>query len=132
MLLWVPDPATRDATLVRQALMGDVIDLRAATEVLCSRTPAMIQTIKQTYLARFGSYLEHDIQRLASGDHEKVRIVPPSSSSSVTQTNTHHCETSFFVWNMEASMYIQGRGRSMYIQGRGRCAHTCIGEISLV
>lgn len=82
MLLWVLDPATRDATLVWQALTGDVIDLRAATEVLCSRTPSQIQTIKQTYLGRFGAYLEHDIQRLASGDHQKVILVLLSFSTS--------------------------------------------------
>lgn len=82
MLLWVLDPATRDATLVWQALTGDVIDLRAATEVLCSRTPSQIQTIKQTYLGRFGAYLEHDIQRLASGDLQKVILVLLSFSTS--------------------------------------------------
>ncbi|CAD6257730.1 unnamed protein product [Miscanthus lutarioriparius] len=31
MLLWVLDPATRDATILKQALTGDVTDLRAAT-----------------------------------------------------------------------------------------------------
>ncbi|ONK61337.1 uncharacterized protein A4U43_C08F28820 [Asparagus officinalis] len=74
MMLWILDPANRDATIVRQALTGDVIDLRAATEVLCSRTPSMIQTIKQAYLARFGAYLEHDIQNLATGDHQKLLL----------------------------------------------------------
>lgn len=76
MLLWILDPATRDATIVRQAFVGgDVVDLHAVTEVLCTRTPTQIQTIKQTYLARFGAYLEHDIQRLVTGDHQKVRPV---------------------------------------------------------
>ncbi|KAL0446688.1 UNVERIFIED_CONTAM: Annexin D5 [Sesamum latifolium] len=28
VLLWMPDPATRDATIIRQALTGDVIDLK--------------------------------------------------------------------------------------------------------
>ena len=42
MMLWIPEPATRDATLVRQALSGDVIYLHTTTGVLCSRTPAMI------------------------------------------------------------------------------------------
>ncbi|KAJ6812724.1 annexin D5 [Iris pallida] len=74
MLLWVLDPAGRDATLVREALSGGVIDLRAATEVLCSRTPTQIQIIKQTYLAKFGAYLEHDIQYQTSGDHQKLLL----------------------------------------------------------
>ncbi|KAK9115840.1 hypothetical protein Sjap_014787 [Stephania japonica] len=34
VLLWMYDPAERDATVVRQALSGNVIDLRAATELL--------------------------------------------------------------------------------------------------
>ncbi|KAG8382657.1 hypothetical protein BUALT_Bualt05G0100100 [Buddleja alternifolia] len=34
ILLWLPDPAGRDATIVRKALSGDVIDLKAATELL--------------------------------------------------------------------------------------------------
>ncbi|GMH23359.1 hypothetical protein Nepgr_025202 [Nepenthes gracilis] len=32
VLLWMQDPAGRDAVIVRQALTGDIIDLRAATE----------------------------------------------------------------------------------------------------
>lgn len=74
MMLWLLDPATRDATLVRQALTGDVIELHAATEVLCSRTPSQIQTMKQAYFARFGSYLEHDLHYQTSGHHEKLLL----------------------------------------------------------
>ena len=70
--LWVHDPATRDATIVRQALSGDIVDLKAATEVICSRTPTQIQQFKQIYFSIFGTYLEHDIEYQASGDHKKV------------------------------------------------------------
>lgn len=66
------DPATRDATIVRQALSGDIVDLKAATEVICSRTPTQIQQFKQIYFSIFGTYLEHDIEYHASGDHKKV------------------------------------------------------------
>ena len=66
------DPATRDATIVRQALSGDIVDLKAATEVICSRTPTQIQQFKQIYFSIFGTYLEHDIEYQASGDHKKV------------------------------------------------------------
>lgn len=72
MLLWILDPAGRDATVLRQALGGDGIDLYAATEVICSRTPSQLQIIKQAYHARFGAYLEHEIHRYTSGDHQKV------------------------------------------------------------
>lgn len=72
VLLWMHDPVTRDATIVRQALSGDIIDLKAATEVICSRTPSQILQFKQVYFAMFGVYLEHDIEYQASGDHKKV------------------------------------------------------------
>lgn len=74
VLLWMHDPATRDAIVLRQALSGDTIDLRAATEVICSRTPCQIQMIKQIYLQQFGSYLEHGIERHASRDHKKLLL----------------------------------------------------------
>ena len=75
------DPVSRDATIVRQALSGDIIDLKAATEVICSRTPSQIQQFKQVYFAIFGTYLEHDIEFQASGDHKKVILSLPLSLS---------------------------------------------------
>ncbi|XP_074579598.1 annexin D5-like [Curcuma longa] len=74
MLLWILDPAGRDATVLKQVLggTGDTVDLPAATEIICSRTPSQIQTIKQIYYAKFGVYLEHDIHCCTSGDHQKV------------------------------------------------------------
>jgi annexin A7/11 len=74
MLLWILDPAGRDATVLREALSGDTMDLRAATEIICSRTPSQLQIMKQTYLARFGTYLEHDIGHHTSGDHQKLLL----------------------------------------------------------
>ncbi|XP_059446240.1 annexin D5 isoform X2 [Corylus avellana] len=74
VLLWMHDPVARDATIVRQALSGDIIDLKAATEVICSRTPSQILQFKQAYFAMFGVYLEHDIEYQASGDHKKLLL----------------------------------------------------------
>ncbi|GAA0149706.1 calcium-binding protein [Lithospermum erythrorhizon] len=74
VLLWLPDPATRDATILRDALSGDVIDLKAATEVICSRTQAQIQQVKQIYHALFGVYLENDIELQAKDDHKKLLL----------------------------------------------------------
>ncbi|XP_006660604.1 annexin D5-like [Oryza brachyantha] len=74
MLLWILDPAGRDATVLRDALSGDTIDLRAATEIICSRTPSQLQIMKQTYHAKFGTYLEHDIGQRTSGDHQKLLL----------------------------------------------------------
>ncbi|KAL5553332.1 hypothetical protein UlMin_040733 [Ulmus minor] len=79
VLLWMHDPPTRDATTVRQALSGDVIDLKAATEVICSRTPTQIQHFKQIYFAISGVYLENDIEYQASGDHKKLLLAYTST-----------------------------------------------------
>ncbi|ONM54833.1 Annexin D5 [Zea mays] len=74
MLLWILDPAGRDATVLREALSVDTMDLRAATDIICSRTPSQLQIMKQTYYARFGTYLEHDIGHHTSGDHQKLLL----------------------------------------------------------
>ena len=65
----MPDPVERDALVVHQGLNSD---LKAATEVICSRTPSEIQSFKQEYHSIFGVPLEHDIEMQASGDHKAV------------------------------------------------------------
>ncbi|KAM0905933.1 hypothetical protein ACQ4PT_016958 [Festuca glaucescens] len=72
MLLWILDPAGCDATILNQALNGEITDLRAVTEVICSRTPSQLQIMKQTYRAKFGCYLEHDITERTFSDHQKA------------------------------------------------------------
>ncbi|OEL16009.1 Annexin D5 [Dichanthelium oligosanthes] len=74
MLLWILDPATRDATILKQALTGDITDLRAATEIICSRTPSQLRIVRQTYRARFGCYVEHDVTERTSGDHQRLLL----------------------------------------------------------
>ncbi|KAM7484741.1 hypothetical protein LguiA_000750 [Lonicera macranthoides] len=74
VLLWLQDPVGRDATIVRKVLSGDTIDLKVATEVLCSRTPSQLQQLRGVYLTIFGAYLEHDIESQASGDHKKMLL----------------------------------------------------------
>ncbi|MFS7996215.1 putative annexin repeat, Annexin superfamily [Helianthus anomalus] len=49
VLLWMPDPAQRDAKVLIDALSTDCIDLEAVTEVRCSRTSLQLQTLKQIY-----------------------------------------------------------------------------------
>ncbi|CAL5012582.1 unnamed protein product [Urochloa decumbens] len=74
MLLWILDPASRDATILKQALTGDITDLRAATEVICSRTPSQLHIMRQAYRARFGCYVEHDVTERTSGDHQRLLL----------------------------------------------------------
>ncbi|OWM62669.1 annexin D5-like [Punica granatum] len=73
VLLWMHDPAGRDAIVVRQAFTPSV-NLQAATEVICSRTPTQIQVFKQHYYSRFGTHLEHDVESHTSGDHKKLLL----------------------------------------------------------
>ncbi|KAJ9162588.1 hypothetical protein P3X46_022349 [Hevea brasiliensis] len=74
VLLWMHDPPGRDAIIVKQGLSSDTLNLEAATEVICSRTPSQIQTFKQHYHAKFGVHLEHDIESHASGDHKQLLL----------------------------------------------------------
>ncbi|KAI4326299.1 hypothetical protein MLD38_031627 [Melastoma candidum] len=72
VLLWMYDPAGRDAVILRRAFLST--NMSAINEVICSRTPSQIQMIKQQYLARFQAYLEHDIENSTSGDHKKLLL----------------------------------------------------------
>ncbi|XP_059643275.1 annexin D5-like [Cornus florida] len=80
VLHWMHDPAGRDAIILKQALSGDFLNLEAATDVICSRTPSQIQIFKQVYYSMFRVYLEHDIERQASGDHKKLLLAYVSTS----------------------------------------------------
>ncbi|XP_052203940.1 annexin D5-like isoform X2 [Diospyros lotus] len=73
VLLWMHDPAGRDATALSQALSG-VPDLKGASEVICSRTPSQMQQFKQAYHAMFDVHLEHDIDQKASRDNRKLLL----------------------------------------------------------
>ncbi|KAK4744165.1 hypothetical protein SAY87_010477 [Trapa incisa] len=73
VLLWMHDPAARDAVIVRESLITGS-SFQAATEVICSRTPSQIQVFKQHYYTKFKVYLEQDIETYTSGDHKKLLI----------------------------------------------------------
>ncbi|KAK4752634.1 hypothetical protein SAY87_021432 [Trapa incisa] len=73
VLLWMHDPAARDAVIVRKSLVTGS-NFQAATEVICSRTPTQIQVFKQHYYVKFKAYLEQDIEAYMSGDHKKLLL----------------------------------------------------------
>ena len=73
VLLWMYDPAGRDAVVLKEALTTDFISLETATEVICSRTSSQLQTVRQIYHSTFGTYLEQHIEYQATGDLQKVR-----------------------------------------------------------
>ncbi|KAK7314688.1 hypothetical protein VNO77_33215 [Canavalia gladiata] len=75
VLLWMHDPAGRDATIIRESLTANKRTLESATEVICSRTPSQLQYLKQIYYSMFGVYLEQDIQtNINPGDHQKILL----------------------------------------------------------
>ncbi|KAK3224613.1 hypothetical protein Dsin_004475 [Dipteronia sinensis] len=74
VLLWMQNPAERDATLIRDSLTNAAFNPKPANEVICSRTASMIQSIKQYYHSKFGTTLENDIGHYTSGDHQKILL----------------------------------------------------------
>ncbi|KAI3901041.1 hypothetical protein MKW92_047200 [Papaver armeniacum] len=74
VLLWLYDPAGRDASIVKQTFLGNIVDLQCLTEVICSRTPSQIQTFKHIYYSRYYVQLEQDIERYTTGDHKKLLL----------------------------------------------------------
>ncbi|KAK1435220.1 hypothetical protein QVD17_00981 [Tagetes erecta] len=74
VLLWMHDPAGRDAIILKQGLTREFLNLEAVTEIICSRTTTQLQTLIQIYHSTFGRHLEHDIRQQASGDHEKILL----------------------------------------------------------
>ncbi|XP_004513248.1 annexin D5-like [Cicer arietinum] len=72
--LWLHDPATRDAIIVRSALTAPVVDNQAITEIICSRTPSQLRRMKELYLSTYHSPIEHDIENQTSGDHKKLLV----------------------------------------------------------
>ncbi|XP_024961829.1 annexin D5-like isoform X2 [Cynara cardunculus var. scolymus] len=95
ILLWMPDPARRDAIILQDALTTD-IDLKAATEVICSRTPSQLQHLKQIYPSLHGVYkhLEDAIQAQTSGDLGQLLLAylstPRSEGLEVDRTMVDH------------------------------------------
>lgn len=73
VLLWIHDPATRDAIILKQTLTT-AKNIEAATEVICSRSSSQLQYLRQIYHSKFGNFLEHDIERNTSGDHKKILL----------------------------------------------------------
>ncbi|KAK6122443.1 hypothetical protein DH2020_043806 [Rehmannia glutinosa] len=68
ILLWMPDPAVRDATIVRQALSGDFINLKAATELLL----AYVSAVRYEGPEVDRAMAEHDAKSLYKAGEKKL------------------------------------------------------------
>ncbi|KAG5536642.1 hypothetical protein RHGRI_024161 [Rhododendron griersonianum] len=69
LLLWMDEPANRDAKIVKRGLSKNV-----AIEVICSRTPSQLEELKKAYRTLFGVYLDEDIESHAHGDNKKLLV----------------------------------------------------------
>ncbi|XVE85562.1 hypothetical protein DITRI_Ditri17bG0100200 [Diplodiscus trichospermus] len=74
VLLWMHEPGARDAHIMKSALKGTVKDLRAVSEMICSRTPSQIGQLKRAYFTNFGNSLEEDIESETSSHHKKLLL----------------------------------------------------------
>lgn len=79
VLLWMHEPASRDAIILHESLSPDFLNLEAATELICTRTVPQLQTLKQIYYSKFGTHIERDIELQTTGDHQKVNHLPSFS-----------------------------------------------------
>ncbi|KAF7116096.1 hypothetical protein RHSIM_RhsimUnG0039300 [Rhododendron simsii] len=71
LLLWMDDPASRDAKLVKHGLSKN---LNVAIEVICSRTPSQLEELKKAYRSMFTTYLDEDIESLAHDNNKKLLL----------------------------------------------------------
>eukprot|EP01018_Ginkgo_biloba_P005221 Gb_05136 [translate_table: standard] len=79
MMLWMLDPADRDASILRDALAGAGTKDKTLIEIICSRTPSQLQLIRQAYHARYHSYLEKDVAADTSGHYQNLLLAYLSS-----------------------------------------------------
>lgn len=72
VVLWMHDPAERDAIIAKTELRSQYPDFRALTEILCSRTPAETLRIREAYRGLYKACLEEDIAQETVGPHQKL------------------------------------------------------------
>ncbi|KAJ4710157.1 Annexin [Melia azedarach] len=72
--LWLREPTARDANVLKHALRGAVTDYKAASDVICSRTPAQLRRLNQVYLSQCGARLQYDIENQTHGDLKKLLL----------------------------------------------------------
>lgn len=79
MLLWVLDPAERDAFLANEATKRLTSNNWIVMEIACTRSSHDLFVVRQAYHARFKRSLEEDVAYHTSGDFRKVQPKTPKS-----------------------------------------------------
>ncbi|EFJ12441.1 hypothetical protein SELMODRAFT_124402 [Selaginella moellendorffii] len=74
VLLWMMEPAERDAVLLRDAMKGLGTKDKTLIEIICSRTPSQLYYIRQAYQTKYHRSLDKDIHSDTSGDYRKLLL----------------------------------------------------------
>ncbi|KAJ7295732.1 hypothetical protein O6H91_Y166900 [Diphasiastrum complanatum] len=72
VLLWMMEPAERDAVILRDAMNVVGTKDKALIEIICTRAPSQIHAIRQAYQAKYQRSLDMDIESDTSGYYRKV------------------------------------------------------------
>eukprot|EP00250_Pteridium_aquilinum_P005737 c15791_g1_i2 orf=407-1255(+) len=73
-VLWMCDPAERNAIILSDALKSLNKDVVALTEVLYLQTPSQLLDVRRAYTSTFNRSLEEDIATKTSGDEKKLLL----------------------------------------------------------
>ncbi|KAJ7294720.1 hypothetical protein O6H91_16G068300 [Diphasiastrum complanatum] len=74
VLLWMMEPAERDAIILRDAMKGVGTKDKALIEIICTRAPSQIHAIRHAYQAKYQRSLDRDIESDTSGYYKKLLL----------------------------------------------------------
>lgn len=74
IVLWMHEPADRDAIIARTALEGWCTDDRALIEVICTRSSTQIVKIREAYQKRYQRCLDDDVICKTNGPFQKLLL----------------------------------------------------------
>ncbi|GLJ17818.1 hypothetical protein SUGI_0311610 [Cryptomeria japonica] len=79
MLLWMLEPAERDAVLAHEAIKKWSSKDSVLVEICCSRSPSELLLVRKAYHLKYKKSLEEDIASHTSGDFQKLLFALASS-----------------------------------------------------
>uniref|UniRef100_A0A2P2NJ99 Annexin n=1 Tax=Rhizophora mucronata TaxID=61149 RepID=A0A2P2NJ99_RHIMU len=72
VMLWIPDPAERDALLANEATKRWTSSNQVLVEIACTRSSHELHLVKLAYHARYKKSLEEDVAQHTTGDFRKL------------------------------------------------------------
>jgi len=108
IVLWMREPAERDAIIAGTALEGWCTDDRALIEVICTRSSTEIIKIREAYKERYQRCLDDDVICKTNGPFQKLLLA---------LLKAHRCECKGGVDMNKARC----DAKTLYEAGEGRC-----------